>query len=143
MLAVIVFLPAQPPLVHESSHIQRWLRLDWIGTLLSLGLVVMLLLALQWGGNTKSWSDPAVIVCLVLVSDSTCMIHWDYNGVLVCSSAGSIFALGAQAWFDSYPALEDATPKKYVGCFHRISGSICHAPMLVTNFYRHLFNSRL
>lgn len=66
MLAVIVFLPAQPPLVHESSHIQRWLRLDWIGTLLSLGLVVMLLLALQWGGNTKSWSDPAVIVCLVL-----------------------------------------------------------------------------
>ncbi len=77
MLAVQIFLPPQPPLVNEGSHFQRWLRLDWIGTFLSLGFVTMLLLALQWGGNTKPWSDPAVIVCLVLVSSSTYLILWD------------------------------------------------------------------
>lgn len=77
MFAVAIFLPPQPPLVCEGSHFQRWLRLDWIGTFLSLSVVVTLLLALQWGGNTKPWSDPAVIVCLVLVSISICLIHWN------------------------------------------------------------------
>ncbi|KAJ3564480.1 hypothetical protein NP233_g8273 [Leucocoprinus birnbaumii] len=80
MLAIIIFLPAQPPLVHESSHFQRWLGLDWIGTFLSLSFVVMLLLALQWGGNTKPWSDPAVIVCLVLFAVLLVVfLLWEYK----------------------------------------------------------------
>ncbi|KAG6918396.1 hypothetical protein DXG01_014797 [Tephrocybe rancida] len=48
MLAVFYFLPPQPSLVQGNSQWQRWLHLDW------------------WGGNTKPWSDPGVIVCLVL-----------------------------------------------------------------------------
>lgn len=82
MLAVAIFLPAQPPLVHnEMSHFQRWLRLDWIGTFLSLAMVTMLLLALQWGGNTKPWSDPGVIVCLILVSAATFRTYCHYKAV--------------------------------------------------------------
>jgi hypothetical protein len=34
---------------------------------MSITLVTMLLLALQWGGNVKAWSDPAVVTTLVLV----------------------------------------------------------------------------
>lgn len=45
----------------KESTLRRWLRLDWLGTLLCLGLVTSLLLPLQWGGNTKSWDDKSVI----------------------------------------------------------------------------------
>ncbi|KAJ7276744.1 transporter [Mycena rebaudengoi] len=40
--------------------------MDWIGTVLVAGAVTSLVLGLQWGGNTKPWNDPAVIVTLVL-----------------------------------------------------------------------------
>ncbi|KAG7090378.1 hypothetical protein E1B28_009497 [Marasmius oreades] len=43
-----------------------WLNMDWIGTLLSFGFVTFMLIALQWGGNERPWSDPVVIVFLVL-----------------------------------------------------------------------------
>ncbi|KAF8520869.1 ABC transporter [Hysterangium stoloniferum] len=40
--------------------------LDWIGSILCLGFVTTLLLALQWGGIVKAWSDPVIITCFVL-----------------------------------------------------------------------------
>lgn len=66
-LAVIIFfLKAEYTALNRSddseySVWQRWLRLDWIGTILCLGMVTSLLLPLQWGGNTKSWKDHVVI----------------------------------------------------------------------------------
>ncbi|KAG6860732.1 hypothetical protein C0995_008088 [Termitomyces sp. Mi166 len=70
----------EPSLVQERSQWQRWLRLDWIGTFLSLSMVTTLLLALQWGGNTKLWSDPGVVACLVLfVLLLVAFVAWEYK----------------------------------------------------------------
>ncbi|KAF8315115.1 ABC transporter [Clavulina sp. PMI_390] len=50
----------------NETTLQRWLRLDWFGALISLGFIVSLLLPLQWGGNTKSWKDGSVIALFVV-----------------------------------------------------------------------------
>lgn len=41
-------------------------KLDPIGTILVLGFVISLLLALQFGGTEYSWSDYRTIVCFVI-----------------------------------------------------------------------------
>lgn len=40
-------------------------RMDLIGCLTFLGAVSCLLLAFQWGGQSKAWDSPDVIGCLV------------------------------------------------------------------------------
>jgi hypothetical protein len=45
----------------KYTVLQRWLRLDWFGTILCVGVVTILPLPLQWGGVTKAWRDPTVI----------------------------------------------------------------------------------
>jgi hypothetical protein len=37
-------------------------HIDWVGAILVAGAVTSLVLALQWGGNTKPWDDKAVII---------------------------------------------------------------------------------
>lgn len=49
----------------EISLQEKLISLDPIGTLLLLGSVSCLILALQWGGVTKPWSDPLVWGCLL------------------------------------------------------------------------------
>lgn len=64
-IGALVFLPAsEPPSEPDEILHPLWLRiarLDWIGALLCSGMVVCLLLGLQWGGTSKPWNDPAVI----------------------------------------------------------------------------------
>jgi hypothetical protein len=43
-------------------------RLDWIGTILCLGITTSVLLPLQEGGNTKEWSDPEVYALFVVAA---------------------------------------------------------------------------
>lgn len=50
----------------KTSQLQAWIHLDWLGTGFSLVAVALLLIALQWGGNTKPWNSAAVIVLLCL-----------------------------------------------------------------------------
>lgn len=57
----------------ETHHIlicdcaDRWCRgIDWLGCLLTVGLTVCLLLAMQWGGVTYAWSS-AIIIALFVV----------------------------------------------------------------------------
>lgn len=65
----ILFIPNLPSLtVHKKSAWDTWLGLDWIGTGLNFIGVFLFLLGLQWGGNTKPWSDAGVIITMVLVS---------------------------------------------------------------------------
>lgn len=47
-------------ILHQVRHI------DWVGQALVSAAVTALILALQWGGNTKAWNDKAVIICFVL-----------------------------------------------------------------------------
>ena len=51
----------------DTPLISRFIALDWIGSALSIGVTVVLLLPLQWGGNEKAWNDPAVISLFCVV----------------------------------------------------------------------------
>ncbi|KAJ7184645.1 ABC transporter [Mycena filopes] len=70
--AVILILKAAPPLGSDPTQrsararLHQALRLDFVGATLAAGALITLILALQWGGNTKSWGDKDVIICFVL-----------------------------------------------------------------------------
>jgi len=66
VFVIVLFLKAEYTPLNRSDNLefnvwQRWLRLDWAGTFMCLGIVTSLLLPLQWGGNTKAWNDRVVI----------------------------------------------------------------------------------
>jgi len=67
---VAIFLPVHPPLSSEGSEgktlLQKWINLDWVGTILTLGMTVSLLLPLTWGGVTREWNDRVIIALFVL-----------------------------------------------------------------------------
>jgi len=62
---IMLIIEARPPIGSDATDgmttFQRWMYMDWIGAILSVGMVVTLLLPLQWGGNQKPWNDPSVI----------------------------------------------------------------------------------
>nr|GAT45289.1 major facilitator superfamily protein [Mycena chlorophos] len=75
LVAVSFFLKAHPPLkilgadlTKRSTRdvIRQALQMDFGGAFLVAASITTLMLALQWGGNTKPWNDKAVITCLVL-----------------------------------------------------------------------------
>jgi len=45
---------------------QKLETLDFLGSILYVGLTATLLIPLQWGGNSKPWSSPAVITLLCI-----------------------------------------------------------------------------
>ena len=45
---------------------EKFLQMDLPGTFTLMAAIVCYLLAMQWGGSTKPWSDGSVIACLVL-----------------------------------------------------------------------------
>ncbi|KAF7294640.1 Major facilitator transporter-like protein [Mycena indigotica] len=72
IVVVAVFLKASPPLGSSDTD-RTWrtlrhqvFRLDYVGATLVSGALTCLLIALQWGGNTKPWDDKSVIICFVL-----------------------------------------------------------------------------
>lgn len=84
ILSVVLFLENPKtypnPLYDGMTTLQKWLALDYGGLVLVLGLTTTLLLALQWGGNTKPWSDGSVIACFV-VFGVLCVVFvwWEYR----------------------------------------------------------------
>ncbi|KAJ7253564.1 ABC transporter [Mycena rebaudengoi] len=74
LTAVLLLLKASPPLGADLTKrspkdiFQQVLRLDFGGAILVAGAVTSLVLALQWGGNTKPWGDKAVIICFVFAA---------------------------------------------------------------------------
>ncbi|KAF7364978.1 Major facilitator transporter-like protein [Mycena venus] len=68
---VLFLLKAAPPLGSDPSKrstrdiLQQTLQLDFVGVTLVAGAITCMVLALQWGGNTKAWNDKAVIICFV------------------------------------------------------------------------------
>lgn len=69
---MLVFLPSHPPLYNKynegKSLFRKWLGLDWVGTVLSLGMTTCLLLSLTWGGIERPWNDRVIIALFVTVS---------------------------------------------------------------------------
>ena len=61
---------------------QKWLLMDWVGSVLSVGMITSLLLPLQWGGVSREWNDRVVIALFVTVSFlSVLLMHRAYLAV--------------------------------------------------------------
>ncbi|KAJ7923408.1 ABC transporter [Mycena leptocephala] len=82
--AVIFLLKAAPPLGSDSTKrswadvMRQVAQLDFIGAILVAGAVTNIVLALQWGGNTKQWNDKAVIVAFIFSGAlSIAFIAWE------------------------------------------------------------------
>ncbi|WWD21042.1 hypothetical protein CI109_105523 [Kwoniella shandongensis] len=71
-LLLLLLLPATPKLLPfdglpDTRPVwRRLISMDWIGIALTLGFITCFGMALQWGGVTKDWNSPSVIVTLVL-----------------------------------------------------------------------------
>jgi hypothetical protein len=85
VVAVFFLVRPAPPLGSDPSEdrsirslVHRTVRLDWVGAILNLAAVTCLVMALQWGGNTKPWGSAAVIVCLVIAAVSAvALVFWE------------------------------------------------------------------
>lgn len=74
LVAMVIYLPSLPPLGQKATYkgwnwgmAMQFAKCDWIGCGLILGWATCFILAFQWGGAQKKWSDAGVIVCLVLI----------------------------------------------------------------------------
>ncbi|KAJ7495444.1 ABC transporter [Mycena latifolia] len=81
---VMAALPVAPPLGSDPTNrtpraiMYHVLHMDLLGAILSTSAVTCLVLALQWGGNTKSWNDAGVISCFVVsVVTAIGFIFWE------------------------------------------------------------------
>lgn len=66
--AIVVSLSYKPPKTatpQPAAWKETLLQMDLVGTFLIMAAVVCYLLALQWGGSTKTWSNSSVIVTIV------------------------------------------------------------------------------
>jgi hypothetical protein len=68
VIAVTFLLKASPPLGSDPTKrsfaniLTQVAQIDFLGAILVSGAVTSVVLALQWGGNTKPWNDKTVIV---------------------------------------------------------------------------------
>ncbi|KAJ6549778.1 transporter [Mycena capillaripes] len=81
---VLFLLKASPPLGSDPNKRstqdiwQQILRLDFFGAFLVAGGITCLVLALQFGGNTKPWDDKAVIIPFVFAGVITAAyVAWE------------------------------------------------------------------
>jgi len=84
VLAVTFLLKASPPLGSDPTKrstkdlLHQTLGLDYVGAVLVAAAVTCMVLALQWGGNTKPWGDKAVIISFVFAAVCTVtFIAWE------------------------------------------------------------------
>jgi hypothetical protein len=62
---LIFFFHPPPSTSHNNSILQRLSKLDFVGALLFIPSIVMVLLALQWGGTLYAWKSATIIGLLV------------------------------------------------------------------------------
>lgn len=79
--AILVIFFRLPPHVKpaEATFREKMLQLDPLGILLIMGAVICYVLALQWGGLTRSWQSSTVIGLLVgffLLLICFCIEQW-------------------------------------------------------------------
>ncbi|KAJ7714162.1 ABC transporter [Mycena metata] len=84
VLGVLFLLTASPPLGSDPTKrsfrdiMEQVRHLDFVGATLVSAAVTTLILALQWGGNTKPWGDKDVIICFVFAAVLTvAFVAWE------------------------------------------------------------------
>ncbi|KAF8198798.1 transporter [Mycena galopus ATCC 62051] len=84
VIGVLFLLTASPPLGADLSKrsprdlLRQSMRLDFFGAILVAGAITCVVLAMQWGGNTKPWGDKAVIISFVFAGVLTvAYIVWE------------------------------------------------------------------
>ncbi|KAJ7712116.1 major facilitator superfamily domain-containing protein [Mycena olivaceomarginata] len=103
---VVLFLKSVLPLGADPNKrspmdlLYQVRRIDWVGAILVAGAVTSLVLALQWGGNTKPWDDKAVIITLVFAGiTGIAFVLWEIrvgDGAMTpprIFKSGSIYAI--------------------------------------------------
>jgi predicted MFS family arabinose efflux permease len=68
LAAILIFFFFQTPKAakpQEATFREKILQMDLLGTFVLMGAIICLILALQWGGTTKSWGSADVIGVLV------------------------------------------------------------------------------
>ncbi|TDZ29181.1 Efflux pump roqT [Colletotrichum spinosum] len=68
-LAIMIFVfqkPPRPDTGNDKTMLEKFLQVDPLGTVALMPAVICLLLAPQWGGTVYAWSNPRVIILLVL-----------------------------------------------------------------------------
>lgn len=65
ILAMLLFLHIESPKREKLSLLAQVKRLDIVGIFFLVPSLVCLVLALQWGGSTYTWSSPTIIGLLV------------------------------------------------------------------------------
>ncbi|KAF7364622.1 Major facilitator transporter-like protein [Mycena venus] len=116
--AVTLLLKAAPPLGSDPSRrsvinlLRQAARMDFVGATLVSGAVTSIILALQWGGNTKPWNDKAVIICFVLSAVlAIAFLAWEiYLGEKAMTPTAvmhskSIYAILAYCFLDRFAIL--------------------------------------
>ncbi|KAF8180960.1 ABC transporter [Mycena galopus ATCC 62051] len=103
---VVLFLKSALPLGADPNKrspmdlLDQVRHIDWVGAILVAGAVTSLVLALQWGGNTKPWDDKAVIISLVFAGIiGIAFVRWEIrvgDGAMTpprIVKSGSIYAI--------------------------------------------------
>ncbi|OCF44913.1 hypothetical protein I317_01192 [Kwoniella heveanensis CBS 569] len=81
LLWTLPSVPRLPPFDGRQDNrpvLVKLFRLDWFSAALTLGFVTCLGMALQWGGVTKEWNDPAVITLTMAFGLFAFLITWSY-----------------------------------------------------------------
>jgi hypothetical protein len=73
MACILIFQPTTPPLGRAATYkgynramIWQVAKCDWLGAAIVMGWGCCIILFMQWGGVTKSWSSGPVITTIVL-----------------------------------------------------------------------------
>ncbi|KAJ7168993.1 major facilitator superfamily domain-containing protein [Mycena filopes] len=115
LVGVAFLLKAAPPLGSDPNKrstrdlLEQVRRLDYVGAVLVAGAVTTLVLALQWGGNTKPWSDKDVIISFVFAAVlSAAFVGWEWyvdEQAMVPTAimkSGSIYAIQVYGFFNQF-----------------------------------------
>ncbi|MCJ1382448.1 hypothetical protein MMC17_005561 [Xylographa soralifera] len=67
LVGLVFLLPSSPaPSKLEGTFFQKVKKFDPVGNALLVPGLILLLLAIQWGGSTYAWSSARVVACLVI-----------------------------------------------------------------------------
>lgn len=91
IVTIFIDLP-QDPKYKAMRGVELLKQLDFPGVLTLVPAIITLLLALQWGGSTYTWSSPRIIVLLILSGlFSAAFVAVQHFTPKTCTVPGSIF----------------------------------------------------